>query len=217
MKKSITVSTLIILFFLVTLPSCIYYRAFERENEREVRTKKELQEARQDNENQLRLRIKKQREVRLEELEKQIADIEENFLFRSPKPAQLQAELKRLQKEKFRSKTYTKHAITKPSPSVSSSLTSQDQAKAQYAWQNDIRYAKNSQDVYDFLQEFPGSKYEQEVRRKLEQLREQEGFKFERTVNFPWPPPHPSAYSVIPSTLLPNPPNKNYLKNIAKN
>ena len=33
---------------------------------------------------------------------------------------------------------------------------------------------------------------------------------------FPWPPPHPSAYSKIPSPLLPTPTNKNDLKNIAQ-
>ncbi len=32
----------------------------------------------------------------------------------------------------------------------------------------------------------------------------------------PWPPPHPSAYSVIPSGLLPNLINQNHLKNVAK-
>ncbi|CAK8713706.1 hypothetical protein KKHLCK_02760 [Candidatus Electrothrix laxa] len=33
---------------------------------------------------------------------------------------------------------------------------------------------------------------------------------------FPWPPPHPSAYSVIPSRLLPNLTNQNHLKDVAK-
>jgi hypothetical protein len=45
MKIPIPFSTLTILFFLATLPSCTYYAALERETEREVRTKKELAEA----------------------------------------------------------------------------------------------------------------------------------------------------------------------------
>ncbi|WYD81906.1 MAG: hypothetical protein V8K32_05865 [Candidatus Electrothrix gigas] len=34
--------------------------------------------------------------------------------------------------------------------------------------------------------------------------------------SFPWPPPHPSAYSKIPPTLLPSPTNKDSLKSVAK-
>lgn len=52
-------------------------------------------------------------------------------------------------------------------------LTSQDQAQAIYNWETDIIYAKNSGAIEDFLQRFPGSKYEQEARRKLAELKAQ--------------------------------------------
>ncbi|CAK8724424.1 hypothetical protein KKHLCK_14125 [Candidatus Electrothrix laxa] len=55
----------------------------------------------------------------------------------------------------------------------SNQLTSQDQAQAIYNWETDIIYAKNSGAIEDFLQRFPGSKYEQEARRKLAELKAQ--------------------------------------------
>jgi hypothetical protein len=122
MKKSIIFSTFIILFFLVTLPSCTYYAALERETERAIRTKHELKEARQANE-------------RLREHEKNIV--------RSYRP------------------------VTR---SYSSSVRI---------------YSRSSAPTHNIPQ-------------------------------FPWPPPHPSAYSVIPSRLLPSLTNKNHLKNVAE-
>ena len=54
-----------------------------------------------------------------------------------------------------------------------STLTPQQQAKAIYDWETDIIYAKNSPAVEDFLRRYPGSKYEQDARRKRAELKAQ--------------------------------------------
>lgn len=111
MKKSTIVSTLIILFFLVMLPSCTYYVALEREAEREFGTRKKLQEALQ-------------------------------------------------------------HTVT----------TKEKTRNIAHAYTSSVRLYSPAHNI----------------------------------AQFPWPPPHPSAYSVIPSRLLPSLTNKNHLKNVAE-
>ncbi|MCI5149941.1 MAG: hypothetical protein D3916_11235 [Candidatus Electrothrix sp. MAN1_4] len=192
MKKSIPLSTLIILFFLATLPSCAYYAALERESEREVRNKEELKKALKENEQLFGIKNDKNRY----EVER------------------LYAEIKKLERlraaEKSKPESYTQPVA------VRSTLTKEEQNQIDYEWQQDIRYSSSSRIVKQFLQRFPTGIHVHDARRKLADLREPQGLEFERIGNFPWPPPHPSAYSVIPQKLLPSLTNKNYLKNVAK-
>ncbi|MCI5218088.1 MAG: hypothetical protein D3914_02590 [Candidatus Electrothrix sp. LOE2] len=98
-----------------------------------------------------------------------------------------------------------------------------------YEWQQDIRYSSSSRTVEQFLQRFPTGSHVQDAQRKLEELREHERDLVDtsqpitriyspthKIPQFPWPPPHPSAYSIIPPRLLPSLTNKNYLKNVAE-
>ncbi|MCI5148242.1 MAG: hypothetical protein D3916_02370 [Candidatus Electrothrix sp. MAN1_4] len=65
------------LLVVMTVSGCTYYAALERETVREVKSKEELQKALDENEHQLR--IKKEREAQVAELEQQIEAIEKEL------------------------------------------------------------------------------------------------------------------------------------------
>jgi hypothetical protein len=58
-------------------------------------------------------------------------------------------------------------------PSTRKTLSKEEQAQALYEWQTNFIYAKNSGAIEEFLRRFPGSKYEQEARRKRAELKAQ--------------------------------------------
>ncbi|MCI5130234.1 MAG: hypothetical protein D3904_01640 [Candidatus Electrothrix sp. EH2] len=157
MKKSVRSSTVIILFFLVTLPSCTYYAALEREAKREVRTKKEL--------------------VTAQNVRNELLSAWANM-----------SEQKRMYAE-----------ATGLGAGIGAVACKDNRAACAVGgvvMGAGLGYIVGDRQANHIIRTYSSPAH--------------------NIPQFPWPPPHPSAYSLIPSKLLPSLANKNYLKDVAK-